>query len=222
MLLERKALEIVRAASKDQTRQSICGIRIEGDGTTIATDGHILAKLTPTANPDGKEYPALEGVKADDGENKLQPFPLPTEAVAILLKALPKKTPRYLPILGNVALDVEQTNGNGCAVAAITDLENPQVFKLRKVTDDFPEYQSVFPKGKPKLVIGFMMTALENLLSTLRATGVDGFVVEIRDETGPALIKARTKDGDGLVTALIMPARVDNPEPWQEERKPTE
>ena len=222
MLLQRKALEIVRAASKDQTRQSICGIRIEGDGTTIATDGHILAKFTPTVNPDGKEYPAIEGVNADDGESKLQPFTLPTEAVAILLKALPKKTPRFLPILGNVALDVEQTNGNGCAVAAITDLENPQVFKLRKVSDDFPEYQNVFPKGKPKLVIGFMMPAVENLLSTLGATGVDEFVVELRDERGPALIKARTKDGDGLVTALIMPARVDNPHPWRDEEKPTE
>jgi DNA polymerase III sliding clamp (beta) subunit (PCNA family) len=222
MLLQRKALEIVRAASKDQTRQSICGIRIEADGATIATDGHILAKFTPTANPDGKEYPAIEGVSADDGESRLQPFTLPSEAVAILLKALPKKAPRCLPILGHVALDVQQTNTNGCAVAAITDLENPQVFKLRKVADDFPTYQSVFPKGKPKFVIGFMMAALENLISTLRVTGVEAFVVEVRDETGPALIKARTKDGDGLVTALIMPARVDNPEPWQEERKPTE
>jgi hypothetical protein len=219
MLIQRKALEIARAASKDQTRQSICGLRIEPDGTTIATDGHILAKFTPTANPDGKEYPVIDGVNADDGENKLQPFTLPNEAVAILLKALPKKTTRHLPILRNVALDVEQTNGNGCAVAAITDLENPQVFKLRKVTDDFPDYQKVFPQGKPKLVIGFMMAAFENLLSTLRATGVDGFVMEIRNETGPALIKARTQDGDGLVTALIMPARVDDPKPWEDEEK---
>jgi hypothetical protein len=78
----------------------------------------------------------------------------------MFLKALPNKTPRHLPIIGNVALDVEQTDGNGCAVAAITDLKNPQVFKLRKVADDFPAYQSLFPKSKPKLVIGFMMAAI--------------------------------------------------------------
>jgi DNA polymerase III sliding clamp (beta) subunit (PCNA family) len=219
MLIQRKALEIARAASKDQTRQSICGLRIEPDGATVATDGHILARFTPTAHPDGKEYPAIEGVNVDDGENKLEPFTLPNDAVAILLKALPKRTPRHFPILQNVAVDVQQTNGNGCAVAALTDLENPQVFRLRKVPDEFPDYQKVFPKGKPKLVIGFMMAAFENLLSTLRATGVDGFVVEIRDAIGPMLIKAKTQDGDGLVKALIMPARVDDPEPWQDELK---
>ena len=83
--------------------------------------------------------------------------------------------------------------------------------------DEFPDYRKVFPKGKPKLVIGFMMNAFENLLTTLRGTGVDRFVIELRDEERPAVIKARTKDGDGLVTALIMPGRVDNPEPWQAE-----
>jgi hypothetical protein len=77
------------------------------------------------------------------------------------------------------------------------------VFKLRKVQDDFPAYQQLFPEGEPKLVIGFMMTAVENLLNTLRATGVDSFVVELRDKVGPALIKARTKMAI-LVTALIM------------------
>jgi hypothetical protein len=89
---------------------------IEPDGTTIATDGHILAKFTPLSNPAGKEYPVIDGVNADDGENKLQPFTLSTEAATILLRALSKKTPRHLPILGNVALDVEQTNSNGFAV----------------------------------------------------------------------------------------------------------
>src|SRR5262245_43730168 len=118
MLLQRKALEIARAASKDQTRQSICGLRIEPDGTTIATDGHILAKFTPLSNPDSKEYPVIDGVNADDGENRLQPFTLTTEGVALLLRALSKKTPRSLPILGNIALDVKQTNSNGFAVAA--------------------------------------------------------------------------------------------------------
>src|SRR5262245_12487662 len=124
MLLQRKALEIARAASKDQTRQSICGVRVEPDGTTIATDGHILARFTPTIKVDGKEYPAIDGITADDGENKLVPFTLTTEGVAMLLRALSKKAQRHLPILGNVAVDVEQTNRNGFAVTAVTDLEN--------------------------------------------------------------------------------------------------
>jgi hypothetical protein len=213
MLIPRKALEVVRAASKDQTRQALCGILIEPDGSTVATNGHSLVRFKPTYLDDAKEFPAIDGCNPVDEVLSLRPFILGSESVSILLKALPKKS-RVLPILGNIALDVAATNNNGNAVCATTDLENPQIFKPRKVDAEFPTYQAVMPRSKPKMTIGFKREVFENVLDTLKAMNVEYFVMEIRDETGPLELKASTKEQDGIVISLIMPARVENPAPW--------
>lgn len=214
MLLLPKSLQVIKAASNDQTRPALRGVRIEADGSTVATNGHILARFQPTEHPDAKEYPTVEGCCAVSDE-PLAPFTLPSEAIAMILKAVPK-TRRTLPILGTIALDVLQTNQNGCAVLATTDLENPQIFRPRKIEDDFPDFSKVMPAGKPKMIVGFKVETFRDALDTLRATGVEFFVLELRDETGPAKIVGQTKDRDGIVTALVMPARVDHPSPWQD------
>ena len=181
MLLLPKALQVVKAASKDETRFALCGIRIEPDGATVATNGHILARFRPTMHPDPKEYPAVEGCSAVDPDGAaLAPFTIPSESVNALLKALPKQKGRVLPILNHIALDVAETNRNGHAVCATTDLENPQVIRPRKIDADFPTYQNVYPKGKPQMVIGFALAAFRDALDTLKATGVEFFVMEVR------------------------------------------
>src|ERR1041385_2805119 len=184
MLLIPKALQVVKAASKDETRFALCGIRIEPDGATVATNGHILARFRPTIHPDPKEFPAVEGCSAVDPDGAaLAPFTIPTDSVNALLKALPKQKGRVLPILNHIALDVAETNRNGHAVCATTDLENPQVIRPRKIDADFPTYENVYPKGKPQMVIGFSLAAFRDALETLKATGVEYFVAELRDET---------------------------------------
>jgi len=213
MLIPRKAFEAVRMASKDPTRPILCGILVETDGCTVATNGAALVRFKPCWLDDAKEFPAVDGCNPVDEILSLRPFVMGSDSVAGLLKAIPKKS-RVLPILGNIALDVEQTNANGNAVFAVTDLENPQVFKPRKVEGDFPTYQAVMPRSKPKMTIGFKREVFENVLDTMKAMNVDFFVMEVRDETGPMELKAKTKEGDGIVIALVMPARVENPAPW--------
>src|SRR5262245_40010130 len=146
MLLNRKVLGVLGAASTDSTRHALNGILLEADGSAVGCDGAILVKFTPAAVAafDPREFPSLDGVdprdgavieKDADGQDQivtppvaLAPFILSRDSVAQLKKALPK--PRGpLPILSTIALDVAQSNGNGAAVMAVTDLENPQVFK---------------------------------------------------------------------------------------------
>lgn len=214
---------MIGAASDDGTRYVLNGIKIEADGSAIATDGHMALKITPAMDcyEYGKDYPVIEGMdvmgkfdKSDDPKmtdtpkEKLEPFILPSDAVYQLLKALPRR--HRLPVLEHVAIDVAATNKNGFAVLGTTDLETPQVFKPKKLDLQFPDYTKVIPgmdktsKWKAKVSVGFSIALLEKLVRTLKSMDVKAVEFGIVDAVSTVKVN---NEGD-VITGAVMPYRI--------------
>lgn len=206
MLLNKKAFAVINAASKDENRYSINGLLIEPDGSAVATNGHVLIKFTPAEQENAKEFPKIDGVNPVS-EETLKAFILSRDSVEQIKKAVPKHRSSF-PILSNIALDVEQTNKNGNAVMAVTDLENPQVFRPQKVDADFPDYRKVVPTDEPKISFGVSVEVLDTIVKTLKATNVKGVKIGVRNAVDALTFEGETNDYDGKVTGAFMPYRL--------------
>lgn len=165
MLIRKEALEVWRASSNDSSRYSLNGVLVEADGSTVATNGHWLARFKPAKGFPYTDYPAVQGCDAA-APGELKPFIMPLDSVKALRKAVPKR--HACTVLSDcVALDVPQTNANGHAVLAVTDLENPQVSRPAKVEGTFPRYEAVMPKPEAmQAPIGFSAHYLKAICET--------------------------------------------------------
>ena len=207
MLLRKQALSVVGAASNDDPRYSLNGILVEPDGSTVATDGHILVKYTPRSQPDTADYPTVEGCDpAKPGA--LVPFILPSDAAKDIYKAVPKGRKASLPILTDfVAIDVEQTNANGCAVLGVTDLESPRVFRPMKIEGSFPKYENVIPtadKLGPKVGLG--VDLLMRICKIAKAQGFECLELQtFVDEPADKPVIFRAKNDKAVFLAVQMP-----------------
>ena len=202
MLLSKQALAVSAVASKDSFRIGITGIRVESDGSTIATDGHRLVKFTPANVPESSDFPGVEGLNvAAAGE--LEPFTLPVDACKAISRTLPRKA--TIPILAFAGVDVEQTNANGHAVIVTTDLENPQVFRPQKIEGNFPRYENVIPEGTPTVKIAFNPRYMAELCKLLATTaGKDNAVtLSLYADDKPMRLDATGDDGSAI--AVLMP-----------------
>jgi len=220
MFLTKQALESVRFVSTDDPRYSLNGILVRPDGSTVATDGHKLIVYTPAGQPEADDFPVVDGCNpASEGE--LEPFIMGKDAVKQIAKALPKKS--SLPILQLAAVDVDQTNKNGHAVVAVTDLENPQVFRPQKLEGSFPRYENVIPKSETELChVGLGVGQLLQIAQTLKAQGFKGVRLslqkptmtetegatvdqEVQIETGDKPVTFDGKNEYGEVKIVLMP-----------------
>jgi hypothetical protein len=209
MLLNRKTFELESVAG---ISQSMDCVRIEEDGSAVATDGHMLFKFSPLEELNPKEYPKLDGINPNGKGGKLRPFSLPTSAARAVLRTVPKGRKLSLPILRSIALDVEQTNAGSCAVLGFTDLKRPTIIRPEKITDDFPDYHKLVPNGKAKVAIGLNVPLLRRAMRLLQALDVEYIALKIREPNMPVVIEAQTETKDGKVFGLIMPAKVEDDE----------
>ena len=204
MQLYSKAHFAVRhAASKDATRFNLNGIHFKADGTTEATDGHILIRVK-AETPSGDEYPSVPGVEASNGE-ALKEFILPTEAAERAVKSIPKGR-QTMPVLSNVGLDVKSTNENGAARFITTDLETTAVTEGRKIDGEFPKTDQLIPKvaddAEPTFVID--LNLMERIVKAAKEFGGSGKA----NISGKPVTFAKFYVSDPLSAILI---QVDNP-----------
>ena len=217
MQLYSKAHFAVRhAASKDATRYNLNGIHFKTDGTTEATDGHILCRVK-AATPPGDEYPTVPGVYFGEGE-ALQSFILPLEAADRAVKSIPKATRTSMPVLSHTALDVKSTNENGNARFVATDIETATVTEGKKIEVEFPKTENVIPKVAEDAVPTFVLNLqlMERIIKAAkefkgpkaRDLAAAFYVSEGKDAAiSPILI--RMKDPNiGELEAVIMPMRL--------------
>lgn len=210
MLLRKEALELHRAVSVSDPRLN--GILVRAGGNTVATDGHILFHYQPDGETDPSEYPSLPGCDPAAG-GELAEFVLPVDSCKEILRSLPKGRSCPMPVLREfVALDVPETNANGCAVLGTTDLESPQVFRPMKPEAEFPRWESIVSSesartGDRKVCLG--IGVLEKALKTLKALGAESAVFGLAEpEAGDRALKPVTVTADlptGKVFGLIMP-----------------
>ena len=206
MLLKRAAFEVHSHAASGDHRFGINGIRVESDGSTVATDGHRLIQYIPPETPSGDDFPKTEGIDLDG--SKVEPFTIPNDSAKEIIKAAPKR--QTLPILEYIALDGKQTNGNGSACFAVNDLESVRVFH--------PNYQQVIPEAdKAAATVHLDAAFLESLCSTLKKMAGPGkrvgenaidVKVSFYGEGKPVRFDADLKS-QGSVVAVIMPRRAD-------------
>tara|TARA_R110000751_G_scaffold195844_2_gene301240 strand:- start:181 stop:846 length:666 start_codon:yes stop_codon:yes gene_type:complete len=89
MIYSKKQLEAVEIASKDETRYALNGLFLDSNGDTVATDGHLLVRISANgAAPD----PELFAI----GSDELAQIPddgviVPRDVIAKAIKFIPKK-----------------------------------------------------------------------------------------------------------------------------------
>ena len=156
MLLDKRSFAVVHAASKDVTRAVLNGVLIEPDGKTVATDGHILAEISPCTEFEEADFPVREGAApawAPEGEGVVVPAEVCKKAAK-----LPSSKRHHLLILNAIQLC---KNGSGPEFMA-TDLDTESRAAFRPLDGPFPNYRQVIPKTESaKFRIGFSVAVLE-------------------------------------------------------------
>lgn len=205
-LFNKKQLENVKLASKDETRQVFCGLRIEGD-STVSTDGHRLMKVTWNKPRDIEDWPA-NGIK---WAKKEEPFILPRSTVEKALRNIPKR-PAY-PILENVAIGLKDTKGKGPDqfVVQTSDLENTDNVEGKTVEGKYPDYKQVIPdfeNSKKYHKVGLSAKYLKEICAQLEKYKDSHMVTfYMGKETDPVVITADDKEGTEA-TAVLMPMKL--------------
>ena len=216
-MLNKHNLAIHQFATKEASRYAINAIHVTPK-ETVATDGFILARVS-TPKRDPANFPPVEGVKPSA---TFKPFNLPVDAARTIEKAIPKKS--TLPILSNVMIDGEATDAKAkdgmpdCAVLAVSDLENPQVFRPRKDEGNFPKWETVIPKREDaKFAISLDARLLTKLTQFAAKFAADDRVHEVRirfyGADKPVRLDAQGEDGQEW-TGVLMPLR--GPDDWKE------
>ena len=187
MEITKKRLAPMQAASSDDTRYNLRSVYFDADGSLVATDGHILARVVP---------------RDADIEAKPEAFLLDAASVKLLAASVAKKGQ-------STPLDVDETNRNG--VASFGTLSLP-----KKADFEFPKWRQVHSRPDDVNTIvefGLGVEVLERLLKTLKqfsGPGQDAHFMRIRvkDPMSPIYVEATDKATGDTLECSVMPARI--------------
>lgn len=146
MLFSRSNLAAVRVASRDKSDLPLHQLRVEEDGTTVASDGHVVMAVEPLEveerkRPDGFP-PASESGEVDGRDG----FGVLPDVVETAIRNMPKGANallRFAVLTKNIGGRVELSS---------TDLTKWQRVEGRVARKPFPEWRSVLKGLKRKLV----------------------------------------------------------------------
>jgi DNA polymerase III sliding clamp (beta) subunit (PCNA family) len=202
-MLNKHNLSIANLTSKDASRYALGGILVSPK-RTAATDGHCLM-VVDTPELSVQDFPAVDGVTpADD----FTPFILPRDEALNLAKSLPKKT--ALPILRSAAV-CRESDANGQAVFATSDMTSAQVFRPKKLEGTFPNIDMLIPDAdKATLKIQFNPNLLISVLKELAPMAGDRLpyvTLSFTDKCSPVRIDVTSEQGQHAI-AVIMPMNI--------------
>ena len=202
-MLNRHNLNIAKLAAKDESRYTLTGIRVSPD-ETMCTDGHQLTRVT-TPKVDVEQFPVKDGFTPT---RDFEPFLLPSQAALSIARALPKRS--TIPILLNAAIG-KQTDVNGCAQIAVTDLDDYQIFTPRKMDGKFPDYERVIPnKADATFTIGLNPLQLLAILQQVKGfvdTREPTMVLRLYDASSAVRIDVSNDEQEW--TSVLMPMKLD-------------
>ena len=199
-MLSRTQLNVATLASQKGGRYTLSGILVTPE-ETVETDGHQLVRVGATAI-DPESFPPVPGCTPT---KDFQPFLLPKDAALAIAKALPKKT--TIPVLDYAAVGAE-SDADGFAVLSVTDLENPQVFRPRKMEGQFPDWHRCMPKKEDaKVEVQFNAALLVRVLSFITRSSEDKERTDVSfrfyENGGAVRIDAHGAD----IQAVVMPLK---------------
>ena len=197
--LNRRTLSPLHCASSDATRFNINSLHVEADGTTIATDGHILAVVTPSS--------PLEG------SSKLKPFTLEADHLKALNKEQRKRT------APEATIDLEATNANGhCRI----ETPGAGAVEIPKLDCTYPDWKQVLPTDPTHYSVRISLHVLESMIATARqftdtkkghGGGLNGsksivqFDFQEESECKPIVVTTEDRDTGDTLKVVMMPCR---------------
>lgn len=198
-------LLVSKASSKDDTRYNLKSVYFTKTAT-VATDGHILARITYPLQYDDAELPAKDGEGPKGKAEEITPFLIPAEAV----KSIKAYKSKSLPMLTQIYVDVPKTNANGSAHFWATDLESVTAPAIKKMDAKFPPYEQIIPKTdkKPILTIGLDPALMGRACDIASKAGLTGATFKFYDENSAVLIEGRNVETDQDVQIIVMPMRI--------------
>ena len=215
-MITKLALELATLCSKEESRYTLNGIRVE-PGRVCETDGHqmVVYDFIPES---AESFPEVDGAKA---VGTFKPFTLGKDAALQVAKALPKKS--TIPVLQQAAI-VGDPDKNGEVKFMVTDLERHQGFTAKKLEGQFPDYNRVIPKAEDaKLSIGVNAELLRGVLGYLSKVAdssgrCPGVLMHFYDEQSAIRIDAKSDQGHAI--GVVMPMRVDGAKSAKAEARP--
>lgn len=157
MLYSRHNFEVADFCAASEIRPELTGILVSPTGTA-ATDSFVLVEVTaPSRDNSEEDFPATPGntVKArEDG------FIFPRKAAKEVLKTIPKIAKGISGVQSRAAV-LETDKGLAGFIATPHGEMRPTI--AQEIEGKFPEYQQLFPTGKPKSVVSVNARYLEKL-----------------------------------------------------------
>lgn len=207
MLLNKRNLAVVGATSKEESRYTLQAVCMEPDGSTVATDGRILARCSP-AKADASNFPANGNGNPAGWAGRVL---LPVDFVARAIKLLPKKN--RIPILDNVAVGMEDKPDHEMLVAQ-ADLP-PQDARAVPVKGIFPNYEATIPReietplAEVKLDVDLLMRLLKIAREFDAGRNDHSIRLRIYGPERAVRIDAINREDGQEFTGVIMPLRAD-------------
>ena len=201
--LNRRTLSPLHCASSDETRFNINTLHVEADGTTIATDGHIMAVVTP-GSIDKEEWP-----------QEVRPFTLEADHLKNLNKEQRK---RNAP---EATIDIKATNANGhCRI----DTAGSGAVEIPKLDCTYPNWQQVVPSDPAHYSVRISLHVLESMIATARqftdtkkghggtfgtsgAKSIVQFDFQEDCELKPIVVTTEDKTSGDTLKVVMMPCR---------------
>ena len=194
MLYNQHNLNVAKIASKSEMKPALASVMFKKD-RTVATDGFRLLEVTVPADVKPEEFPAVDGKSAMRG---CEPFLVPAKSVREI-KLLKNKN---LPMLENMA--IKHIDGKHIEFMT-TDLSASQIKSVNRIDDKFPEYEQIFPTGKPEAVLFVNAKLLGEMLSIMGELN-EQITFKIYGSEKPAVMECGISNQKAR--ALIMPIRM--------------
>ncbi|MFH1741223.1 MAG: hypothetical protein ABIH23_19645 [bacterium] len=144
MIINKHNLAVRKCARRDGRCGVIGGIYCDPAHGTVATDGYILALVSPSPLL-AEDMPAIEGVRA--GED--HPVLISAEDAAMVENALPKAIKCGPAHMGAAQLAYD---GNGSLKVGMVDRDGPRVLDLRPAAGRYPDYAKTIPEQAQAVV----------------------------------------------------------------------
>lgn len=195
MLYNKINLEVSRFASTNESRPELTGVFFTKD-KVVATDSFKLVEITTPRGLKVEDYPKVNGKAAMRG---FKPFIVPAKE----LSKIKISSNKDLPMLNNMAVSYVDDKRVDFIT---TDLESVQVKSLRRIDGQYPDYERVFPKSKPKaevLINGDFLAEVAELLA--KTNKLRSIRVKFYGENMPLVIESSGEEQ--TARAMVMPMR---------------
>lgn len=199
MLYNQHNLDVAKIASTSDIKPEFASVYFTPT-KTVATDSSRLLEVSTPDNVDPADFPTVGDAGA------LMAFPTGTDSFMVNARKLATiKLPKNksLPVLNNVAIRAVSKS----AVEFITnDLESADTKSIQQTHGTFPNYEQVFPTGKPLAEVTLNAELLAGLLENMgKLNKLHQVTIKVYEQNRPLVLEV--SNDNQRARGLIMPMK---------------